>query len=60
MKKYYPSWYRRYPSCGKGMSYLTDYAQFRWTTGKGSVLDDPDLYQNKTAKEILQDLYDKK
>ena len=60
MKKYYPSWYRRYPSCGRGMSYLTDYAQFRWTTGKGSVLDDPDLYQNKTAKEILQDLYDKK
>ena len=60
MKKYYPSWYRRYPSCGKGMSYLTDYAQFRWTTGKGSVLDDPDLYQNKTAKEILQDLYNKK
>lgn len=59
MKKY-PSWYRRYPSCGKGMSYRTDYNQFRWKTGTGKMMSDPDSYHNKTANEILKDLYRKK
>ena len=59
MKKY-PSWYRRYPSCAKGMSYLTNYNQFRWKVGKGNIMSDPDGYRNKTAKEILHDLYRKK
>lgn len=59
MKKY-PSWYKRYPSCGKGKSYLTDFNQFRWKTGKGDVMSDPDGYQNKSAEEILKDLYRKK
>lgn len=59
MKKY-PSWYRRYPSCEKGRSYLTDYNQFRWKTGKGKLLSDPEGYRNKSAKEVLKDLYRKK
>lgn len=62
-KKYmkrYPSWYKRYPSCEKGKSYLTDYAQFRWKTGKGKMISDPDGYQNKNAKQVLKDLYSSK
>ena len=57
MKKYYPSWYKRYPSCEKGRSYLTDYAQFRWKAGKGKMISDPDGYQKKNAKQVLKDLY---
>lgn len=59
MKKY-PSWYRRYPSCEKGRSYLTDYNQFRWKTGRGKLLSDPEGYRSKSAKEVLKDLYRKK
>lgn len=59
MKKY-PSWYKRYPSCVKGMNYLTDFNQFRWKMGKGKVMSDPDGYYDKSAKEILKDLYRKK
>ena len=53
MKKYYPSWYKRYPSCKKDKSYLTDYAQFRWRAGKGKMISDPDGYQKKNA--VLSD-----
>lgn len=57
MKKYYSSWYKRYPSCKKDGSYLTDYAQFRWKTGKGKAMSDPDSYQKKNARQVLKDLY---
>ena len=60
MKKYYPSWYKRYPSCEKGRSYLTDYAQFRWKVGKGKMISDPDGYQKKSANQVLKDLYNGK
>lgn len=59
-KKYmkrYPFWYKRYPSCKKGRNYQTDYAQFRWKTGKGKLMSDPDGYQNKSAGQVLKDLY---
>ena len=59
MKKY-PLWYKRYPSCEKGRNYLTDYNQFRWNTGKGKMISDPDNYQKKNAKQILENLYEKK
>lgn len=60
MKKYYPSWYKRYPSCKKDKSYLTDYAQFRWRAGKGKMISDPDGYQKKNARQVLKDLYSDK
>lgn len=62
-KKYmkrYPSWYKRYPSCKRDTNYLTQYAQFRWKTGKGELMSDPDGYQNKSAKQVLKDLYSSK
>lgn len=59
MKKY-SSWYKRYPSCKKDKSYLTNYAQFRWKVGKGKMMSDPEGYQKKNAEEILKDLYRKK
>ena len=60
MKKYYPSWYKRYPSCQKDKSYLTNYAQFRWKAGKDKMISDPDSYQQKSAKQVLKDLYNDK
>lgn len=57
MKKY-PSWYSRYPSCGKDMYYLTDFNQFRWKINeKDGFMSDPDEYRTKTAKQILRDLF---
>ncbi|MCM1157509.1 MAG: hypothetical protein NC300_08390 [Bacteroidales bacterium] len=58
MKKYYPSWYTRYPNVGRGTSYLSHYGQMRWkTSGKGVVLSDPDGYQKMSAQEVLEDLF---
>ncbi|MDE5864082.1 MAG: hypothetical protein K2H34_07035 [Lachnospiraceae bacterium] len=59
MKKYYPSWYQKYPKVDRGSSYLSHYGQMRWnTTGKNIILSDPDGYQDKDAKEILKDLFE--
>ena len=58
MKKFYKSWYNRYPNVSKGTSYLSHYAQMRWkTTGEGIVLSDPDGYRNMSAEEVLKDLF---
>ena len=58
MKKFYKSWYNRYPNVSKGTSYLSHYAQMRWkTTGDGIVLSDPDGYRNMSAEEVLKDLF---
>ena len=59
MKRYYKSWYNRYPNVGKGNSYLTHYAQMRWkTVGADIVLSDPDGYQNMDAASVLKDLFE--
>lgn len=57
MKKYYPGWYKKFPNCSRGMSYLRDYAQMRWRISKTSVMSDPDGYRNMTAEQILKDLF---
>lgn len=57
MKKYYPSWYKKFPNVERNLSYLRQYSQFRWNTGKGSLMEDPDDYKEKTAKEVLRDLF---
>lgn len=58
MKKYYNTWYKKYPDVSRGASYLSHYGQMRWqTTGNGVVLSDPDGYQTMSAEEILKDLF---
>ena len=57
MKKYYPEWYRKYPNCAKGSSYLTQFSQMRWDLSGDAVMTDPEKYRNKTAEQILRDLY---
>ena len=56
MKKYFPAWYKKYPNCAKGSSYLSHYAQMRWDITGTKVMSDPDGYRNKSAKAILKDL----
>lgn len=58
MKKYFPSWYKRYPNCSRGTSYLTDYSQFHWSIAKGNVMEDPDGYHKKSAAAVLKDLFE--
>lgn len=58
MEKYYPKWYNRYGSVCKGSDYLQNYGQMRFrTNGSNILLSDPENYQDKTAKEILKDLF---
>ena len=56
MRKYFPSWYRKFPDCVRDSSYLTKYSQFRWNLSEGNILEDPDGYRNKSPKYILEDL----
>ena len=60
MKRYYPAWYGRYPDCSRDISYLKEYNQFRWELLETSVMDDPDLYREKSPKMILKDLFEEK
>ena len=55
MKKYFPTWYQKYPNVSCDKKYLTHYSQMRW---KKDVLSDPDGYQKKSAEEILKDLFE--
>lgn len=57
MKKYFPEWYRKFPNCSRGISYLTQYSQMRWDITGNAVMTDPDDYRNKTADQILKDLF---
>ena len=58
MKKYYKSWYQKYPNVSRGTSYLSGYGQMRWnTSGSKVVLSDPDGYCEMEPEEILQDLF---
>lgn len=58
MKKYFPSWYRRYPKCYRDRTYLKKYHQFRWKLSGNSLMKDPEglRYQGPQAilKEILE------
>ena len=57
MKNYFPDWYKKYGSAVKDSSYLTSYDRMRWDLSGKSVMSDPDGYRNKTAGEILKDLF---
>lgn len=58
MKKYYKSWYQRFPRVDRGSSYLSHYGQMRWkTAGKGVVLSDPEGLQNMRAEKVLEEIF---
>ena len=58
MKKYYKTWYEKYPNVSRGSSYLTGRGQMRWITeGEGIVLSDPEGYQKMGAEAVLEDLF---
>lgn len=60
MKKYYSSWYKKYPDVSRNSSYLSHYGQMRWSVTGGNVkLSDPDGYQGMSAEEVLADLFGK-
>lgn len=60
MKKYYHSWYQKFPRMDRGSTYLAHYGQMRWrTTGKKIVLSDPDGLQNMHAEKVLEKLFDR-
>ena len=56
MKKYYPEYYRRYPNCSRNVTYLQLYNRFRWKPD-GTVMSDPEGYQDMTPDKILKDLF---
>lgn len=57
MKKYYPKWYKKYPNCSRGLSYLSHYSQMHWDTSGKSIMTDPDHYTTMSASKILKDLF---
>ena len=60
MKKYFPSWYRRYSDYDRSDSFLKKYNQFRWYLSEGNVMSDPDGYRDMSPEKILDDLLKKK
>lgn len=55
MQTYFPLCYSRYDGiCERGMGFLTEYDRYRFDE---TVLCDGDNYFNKTADEILEDLF---
>lgn len=60
MKKYFKSWYQKFPQMDRGIAYLNHYGQMRWkTTGNGITLSDPDGLQTMSAEDVLEELFDK-
>ncbi len=57
MQRFYPEWSKKFNTFSKGVSYLTDYSQMRWTTDGTGKLTDPDGYFDKEPYELLVDLF---
>lgn len=57
MKKYRPAWYKKYPSCYKNKSYLSDYGQMRWDISGNKMMADDENYWKHNAQWILNDLF---
>jgi len=58
MKKYYPSWYSKYPPKTLEMSYLKSYDQMRWNIGKNGVLQDDENLAGMNASQVLKVIFD--
>lgn len=57
MKRYFPKWYKKYPECLRGISYLTHYSQMRWDITGKKVMWDPEGLSNMSAQGILEELF---
>ena len=63
MQKYFPKWSERYDVKVQSTETVFDFLDDKQETGifhwdlSGSVLSDPEDYENKSAKEILDDLF---
>ena len=63
MKTYYPEWSTRYPVTIKDYAAMTavdaeNTGKFSWDVSGAGILTDPDGYLDKTAEEILADLFE--
>ena len=58
MKKYYPSWYAKYPPKTLELSYLKKYDQMRWNIGKNGVLQDDENLAGMNAAQVLKVIFD--
>ncbi len=54
MERYFPDWCKKYQSFQRGIHYLTDAGQMRWST---ATMPDPDGYLNLTPEKLLQHLF---
>ncbi len=57
MQKFYPVCSQKFNTFSRGVNYLTDFSQMRWTTDSTGKLTDPDGYLNKEPHELLVDLF---
>ena len=58
MKKYYPSWYAKYPPKTLELSYLKKYDQMHWNIGKNGVLQDEEGLADMNASQVLKVIFD--
>ncbi len=54
MDTYYPDWYRKFPDCTRGASYLASSSQMRWSP---QMLSDEEGIRNMDAEEVLKRLF---
>lgn len=54
MGAYYPDWYRKFPDCTRGASYLASSSQMRWSP---QMLSDEEGIRNMDAEEVLKRLF---
>ena len=54
MNDYFGDWYKKFPDCSKGMSYLTNYDKFSPDTSK--VIKDNEGFRYMSANEVLKNL----
>lgn len=57
MKTYFPQWYKKYPDNARGMDYLRSYGQMRWDLSGTKIMSDPEGLRNKTADQVLKEIF---
>ena len=57
MKRFYPDWYKRFPDSSRGISYLTDYSQMRWSLSGKRMMSDPEGLAGMNAPAVLKQIY---
>lgn len=57
MSTYYPAWYNKFPSVKADYSYLTNFSQMTWNVSGNALLSDPEGIVNKSAEQVLANLF---